>query len=123
MAKRGRPSLDPTDEERKMVSQMAAVGIPHEQIALVVRDGISADTLTRHFKEELRTARVKANARIGGTLYNKAINGDTTAAIFWAKTQMGWAEKTVNEHHGPDGGPIRIERVIVDPANAPDTDS
>jgi len=25
------------------------------------------------------------------------MNGDTTAAIFWAKTQMGWKETQVHE--------------------------
>ena len=86
----GRKPFNPTDDERKMVSQMAAVGIPHEQIAAVTRDGIDADTLKKYFTNELREARIKANAKIGASLYNRAINGDTTAAIFWAKTQMGW---------------------------------
>ena len=92
--------MEPTPEERALVSQMAAVGITHEQIALCVRDGISADTLVKYFKQELTTARIKANAKIGGTLYNRAINGDTTAAIFWAKTQMGWKERQVHEMQG-----------------------
>lgn len=97
----------PTDDERKAVSQMAAVGITHEQIAMVVREGgIDADTLKKHFKEELRTSRIKANAKIGGTLFNRAVNGDTTAAIFWAKTQMGWKETSVNEHTGKGGAPL-----------------
>jgi hypothetical protein len=96
----GRPPFKPTDDERKMVSQMAAVGIPHEQIAAVTRGGIDADTLKKHFKDELRESRIKANAKIGGSLYNRAINGDTTAAIFWAKTQMGWSEKQHIEHSG-----------------------
>jgi hypothetical protein len=28
------------------------------------------------------------------------MNGDTAAAIFWAKTQMGWKEKSEIEHSG-----------------------
>jgi hypothetical protein len=96
----GRPAFKPTDAERKLVGQMCAVGIPHDQIAMVVRDGIDADTLKKHFKEELRTAKIKANAKIGGTLFNQAINGNTSAAIFWAKTQMGWKEKSEIEHSG-----------------------
>jgi len=96
----------PTDEERKLVEQMCAVGIPQESICLVVRDGIDDKTLRKHFRRELDTSKVKANAKIGGTLYNKAVGGDTTAAIFWAKTQMGWKETTAHEHAGKDGGPV-----------------
>ena len=101
-----KPSFKPTDEERKLVEQMCAVGIPQESICLVVRDGIDDKTLRKHFRRELDTSKVKANAKIGGTLYNKAVGGDTTAAIFWAKTQMGWKETTAHEHAGSDGGPI-----------------
>jgi hypothetical protein len=44
-------------------------------------------------------------------LFNKIMNGDTSAAIFWAKTQMGWKEKSEIEH---SGNISMIERVIVD---------
>lgn len=89
-----------------MVEQMSAVGIPQESICLVIRDGIDDKTLRKHFRRELDTAAVKANAKVGGTLFNKAMAGDTTAAIFWAKTRMGWKEKQHHEHSGPDGDPI-----------------
>jgi len=112
-----RPTFKPTDDERRLVEQMCAVGIPQESICLVVRDGIDDKTLRKHFRRELDTAKIKANAKIGGTLFNKAVNGDTTAAIFWAKTQMGWKETNVSEH---TGNVSMIERVIVD---TPDTNS
>ena len=101
-----KPSFKPTDDERKLVEQMCAVGIPQESICLVVRNGIDDKTLRKHFRRELDTAKIKANAKIGGTLFNKAVNGDTTAAIFWAKTQMGWKETNTTEHTGKEGGPI-----------------
>ena len=102
--KPGQPAFNPTDDQRKMVEQMAAVGIPHEGIAAVI--GIDDKTLRKHFRETLDTASVKANAKIGGTLYNKAINGDTTAAIWWTKARMRWSEKHDHEHTGPDGSPL-----------------
>jgi hypothetical protein len=98
--------FEPTDDERNLVEQMTAVGIPQESIALVIRDGIDDKTLRKHFRRELDTAKIKANAKIGGTLFNKAMGGDTTAAIFWAKTQMGWKETSAHEFTGKDGGPI-----------------
>jgi hypothetical protein len=33
------------------------------------------------------------------------------AAIFYAKTQMGWRETTVLQHEGKDGGPIEVSTV------------
>ena len=51
------------------------------------------------------------------TLFQKAVNGDTGAAIWWSKTQLRWAETQKHEHTGADGAPIelaRIERVVVD---------
>jgi len=101
MAKKpGQPAFKPTDEERKLVEQMSAVGIPQESICLVVRDGIDDKTLRKHFRYELDTAATKANAKVGGTLFNKAMAGDTTAAIWWSKSRMGWKEKSEIEHSG-----------------------
>jgi len=44
-------------------------------------------------------------------LFNKAVNGDTTAAIFWAKTQMGWKETNVQENNGEQIHVIKWEGV------------
>ena len=93
----GAPPFEPTDDERKLVEQMSAVGIPQESIARVVRDGIDPKTLRKHFRHELDTAAIRANAKVGGTLFNKAMSGDTTAAIWWSKTRMGWKETNVTE--------------------------
>jgi len=77
---------------------MSAVGIPQDSIARSIREGgIDRKTLRKHFREELDTAAVKANAMVGGTLYNKAIAGDTSAMIWWSKTRMGWKETSVVE--------------------------
>jgi len=89
-----KPSFKPTDDERLLVEQMSAVGIPQDSIARVVRTGIDPTTLRKHFRHELDTAATKANAKVGGKLFNKIMGGDTTAAIWWTKTRMGWKEKT-----------------------------
>lgn len=115
----GRPPFVPTDEERKQVSDMVAVGITLEQIAAVIRDGIDADTLSKHFKKEIRESKIKANTKVGGVLYQKALDGDTAAAIFWAKTQMRWSEKSEIEHTGKLKF-TEIKRVIVDPKKPDD---
>mgnify|MGYP003635722926 CR=1 FL=1 len=103
----GRPPYKPTDDDRKTVSLMCAVGIPHESIALCIGDnGIDDKTMRKYFAEELKTAKIKANAKIGGSIFNAAMSGNMTAASLWAKTQMGWKETNVNEVVGKDGGPI-----------------
>jgi hypothetical protein len=113
----GRPEFEPTDSERKQVEALSGYGLPIEQIAVLVRDGIHVDTLRVHFGAELVTGKGKANGQIGKTLFQKAMGGDTAAMIWWSKTQMRWAETQKHEHTGADGAPIeikKIERVIVD---------
>jgi hypothetical protein len=87
-----RQLFKPTEEERKNVEAMAGYGVPHEQIAVLIRGGIDADTLKKHFKLELQTGKAKANAQIGKTLFQKATGGDTVSLIWWSKTQMAWRE-------------------------------
>ena len=99
----------PTDDERKLVEQMCAVGIPQESISLVIRDGIDGKTLRKHFRSELDTAAVKANAMVGGTLYEKAVGGDITAAIWWTKTRMRWKDTSRIEHAGDPDAPISMD--------------
>ena len=99
----GRPALVPTDSERRQVEALAGYGLPIEQIAVLVRDGIDYDTLRKHFAKELISGKAKANAQVGKTLFQKVMAGDTTAAIWWTKTQMRWAETHRLEHTSPDG--------------------
>ena len=111
----GRPAFIPTDAERKQVEAMSGYGLPIEQIAVLVRDGIDADTLRKHFAQELVSGKAKANSGVGRTLFQKAMGGDTAAMIWWSKTQMRWKEVQQHEITGADGAPIeykKIERVI-----------
>ena len=74
---------------------------------MCVRDGIDDKTLRKHFRAELDTAVHKANTKVAGTLFQKAIAGDTTAMIWWTKARMRWSER--HEVGGNDGGPIEIK--------------
>ncbi len=104
--KHGKPVFKPTDEERKLVESMVAVGIPHEGIALVLRDGIDDKTLRKHFRLELDTAKIKANAKVGGSIFRAALSGNMSAASLWAKTQMGWKETERRELTDGEGNAI-----------------
>ena len=120
----GRMAFEPTEQERKQVEAFSGYGLPLEQIAVLVREGISVETLTKHFERELVSGKAKANTGVGRTLHQKAMAGDTTAAIWWSKTQMRWKETQQHELTGANGVPLeftKIERVIVrGKANAQD---
>jgi len=112
----GRPEFQPTDAERKQVEALSGYGLPIEQIAVLVRNGIHVDTLRAHFATELVSGKGKANGQVGKTLFQKAMGGDTAAMIWWSKTQMRWAETQKHEVTGADGAPLEfreIKRVIV----------
>lgn len=81
----------PTEETRDKISRYAAVGIPHDDISKII--GIDKKTMYKYYRDELDTAAAKANAAVGGALYNKAINGDTAAQIWWTKARLRWSEK------------------------------
>ena len=106
-----RSQHEPTAEQRQIVQLHATIGTRQDDIAAII--GIDPKTLRLHYREELDLAAAKANATIGGALFNKAKGGDTTAMIFWMKTRAGWKEKL--EVSGDQENPIRhvIERRIV----------
>ena len=112
----GRPAFVPTDSERKQVEALSGYGLPIDQIGALVRDGIHIDTLRAHFGTELVSGKAKANGQVGKTLFQKAMGGDTTAMIWWTKSQMRWSETVRQELTGKDGAPLefsKIERIIV----------
>jgi hypothetical protein len=87
-----RPELNPTEEQRRLVKSMAAVGVPHEDIARKV--GVrSPKTLRKHFREELDMGMIDANYKVGKTLFELATGGQEVAAtIFWVKTRKLFRE-------------------------------
>jgi len=110
---------EPTSEQRQIVSLHATVGTPHATIADIL--GIDAKTLRKHYREELDQAMAKANATIGGALFNKARGGDTAAQIFWMKTRAQWRETNRTELTGPEGRAMEVNRIEIVPG-APDAD-
>jgi len=96
-----KPPHAPTDAQRQLVQLHATVGTTQDVIADIL--GIDKKTLRKHYRAELDQAKSKANATIGGALFNKAKGGDTAAMIFWMKTQAGWREKHDVNHVSEDG--------------------
>jgi hypothetical protein len=87
------------------------VGTTQADIARVL--DIDEKTLRKYYRGELDLAKAKANATIGGALFNKAKTGDTAAMIFWMKTQAGWREKTDFNHMSEDGSMKPVDKVEI----------
>lgn len=86
----------PTEKDRVTVKAMASIGIPQADIARAMR--IHESTLKKHYLEELETAAIEANTRVGANMYRAATGDPTkpatvTAGIWWSKNRMGWADK------------------------------
>jgi hypothetical protein len=112
---RGQPPHDATEERRKYVRSLAAYGTPQDQIARVL--DIDSKTLRLHYRDELDLAVIEANAKVAETLFRQATReGNTTAAIWWTKSRMGWKERQAHEHSGPDGeGPVQMVMTWLPP--------
>ena len=98
-----KPPHEPTRATRELVQLHTMVGTRQETIASII--GIDPKTLRKYYRDELDQSKAKANATIGGALFNKAKSGDTTAMIFWMKTQAGWkenSETTININQSKD---------------------
>ena len=118
---RGQPKYQPTESDRNTVRSMAATGFTHEQIATCLGTaGIDPKTMRKHFKMELATAAIKANAAVANRAYQMAVAGDPPAAtFFWLKCRNRWKETSRVEHTGPDGKaliPVDAARALLESA-------
>lgn len=110
----GRPPFVPTERDRANVMAAAMWGATRDDICSTITDQrtgkpISDVTLDKYFEDELKHGRAKMHATIANRIFRMAMEetGETgkkfstrtalTAAIFIAKTQMGWKERTVAE--------------------------
>ena len=109
-----KPLHQPTDKTRAEIVALRSYGVPIKEVAAYI--GIDDKTLYKYYREELENSAIKANANVGKFLY-QAASGQALAvgashsdcvraAMFWAKTRMGWKETNVQEHTGIDGQPI-----------------
>lgn len=101
----------PTDETRRLVKSLSAVGIRYVDIAMKL--DITDDTLRKHYKRELEDGRIDANASIGQGLFQQAKKGNVAAMIFWLKTRANWRETQVHEIGGVDGQPLGSPIIMI----------
>jgi len=109
--KGGRPRIEIDPDQIAQIEKLAAV-LTMEQIADFL--GFSERTLRRRFDEDpevlaaYKRGKQRAVASVATNLIQQAQSGNTTAAIFYLKTQAGWRETNRTELTGPDGGPMDV---------------
>lgn len=84
----------PREEFKSRIKLMAAIGIPRDQMAGVLK--MSLDTLCNKYREELDYGSGEANTVVGGKIFEAAKRGEQWACTLWAARRMGWKE--TSEH-------------------------
>lgn len=115
--------FQPTDEQRTFVRMAVVAGFKQDDICKGVinpetENPISKHTLEKHFRKEIDTGMLDAGVRVVGSLYQNALDGDTTAAIWYTKARLGWKGTDVSERVGKDGGAIQHEHTLSEEALA-----
>jgi hypothetical protein len=85
----------PNERTRCLVETMTGYGASQPQIAAAL--DISAQTLARHYREELTLGHMRADLAVTTNLFRiatipKATAPIVNAAIWWTKARMGWTE-------------------------------
>jgi hypothetical protein len=107
MTKKGRPTFEATEEQRKQVETLSGYGLTQEQIATFL--DVSVPTLKKHFKPQLKRGKVAAVAVACQALFSNIKKGKEASIFFYLKTQAHWREKAEVEHTQAEPAKIIIE--------------
>jgi hypothetical protein len=108
--KGGQPAKVLTPEQVIEVGALAAV-LSQEQIADYF--GIARNTFTAicerqpEVLEQYKKGKARAIGTVAKGLVKQAMDGNTSAAMFYLKTQAGWRETSVQEITGKDGATLQ----------------
>ncbi len=86
----------PTIESRAKVNALSSFGIPLKKIAKYME--LDVKTLGVHYEKEIETASIDKIVAVGNALFQKAIEGNVTAMVFFLKTRGQWRETDRNEY-------------------------
>lgn len=107
---------------RAQVEAWAAVGLPHDDTAKMLSwptgKAIDPKTLRKHFRYELDTAAIKANANVAANMYKRTTGSGrdaVNAGKFWLTHRAGWKAAESIEISGPGGAPIQQENSTLSP--------
>lgn len=92
---RGRSKWNPSDDTRKLVENMAGIGMTIIDIAIICE--VEENTLRNNCLEEIERGRAMMNAVVMGKLYEQIKANNYKAIEFWLKTRCGWYEAKTGE--------------------------
>ena len=126
-----KPLHQPTEKTRAEIIALRSYGVPIKEVAAYI--GIDDKTMYKYYRPELEQSAMKANANVGKFLYQAAsgqalkdgasYSDCVRAAMFWAKTRMGWKETDVHEHTGKDGTALQPPVFNFNPVKPKDESS
>jgi hypothetical protein len=116
--KRGPMPWKPTPAEIAKIKLYAGLGSTQEDIARLIGKASSTFRENEAAKSAFEEGKAEVKAKVAGKLVGDALAGNTTAQIFYLKTQCGWKETWRQEHTGADGGPIEYKDLGEDEVNA-----
>ena len=117
-------AFQPTDEQRKNVKILAALGIPQSAICAIVRDHkdrpIDEKTLRKHFRKEIETGAAELNAQIGNFMVATILGKEPASGVkpitdekirgsftdLYVRSRLGWTQTVRNEIANADGKPF-----------------
>ena len=102
MQKKKKPGRKPIVLDHKEIQRLAGMGLSERQIASAL--GISNSTLTRkkhieQIEHSLKKGRAQALAAVSSKLYENALEGKETSAIFYLKNRDpdNWKDRNIVE--------------------------
>ena len=97
----GRPKFVVTKDMCERAEAYASQGLTSEQIALALGIGLSTlydkQSEFKEFAEAIKRGKGRGIQRVTNKLYEKALEGDNTAMIFYLKNRAGWQDKIEKE--------------------------
>lgn len=92
------------EKETQKITALARIGASEEDIAAELQ--IPLKRLQKRYRREIEKSRATAKNEMLAHLYETAkSHGNTTATMFWVKTQCGWRDTGASET-------VRFKRVM-----------
>ena len=84
---------------------LGQLGLTEDEIRMIMgipKLRFEAWKRSERFQEALKKGKLKADLQVISRLYDKAVQGDTVAMIFWLKNRLPgrWRDKQLVEHEG-----------------------